>query len=180
MEGLFERWELTNFFFLYTFLGFTPFWDYKPTNAIHTISPGVYTSDKIFFLSTFDKIHLKCVVIDGSVVNGSRQWLLYGLVLDRPPGYKLYCEPEAIHDKKVNIPVLNTITFFIEIDIYEEVNLNGETFTFKLKLIKLSAIIWVFKNLKLIVIALVKNSTLVQKILLVRQQYKKTGRVNKL
>ena len=24
-------------------LGFTPFWDYKPTIAIHADSPGVYT-----------------------------------------------------------------------------------------------------------------------------------------
>ena len=27
-------------------LGFTPYWDYKPTNAIHADSPAVYTSEK--------------------------------------------------------------------------------------------------------------------------------------
>ena len=32
--------------FFHTLLGFIPYWDYKPTNAIH--APGVYTSDKIF------------------------------------------------------------------------------------------------------------------------------------
>ena len=31
--------------FLNTLLGFAPYWDYKPTNAIHCDSPGVYTSD---------------------------------------------------------------------------------------------------------------------------------------
>ena len=30
------------------FLDFTPYWDYKPTNAIHAHSLGVYTSEKKF------------------------------------------------------------------------------------------------------------------------------------
>ena len=38
-------------------LGFTPYWDYKPTNAFHSDSPGVYSSDKILSLSTRDKLH---------------------------------------------------------------------------------------------------------------------------
>ena len=29
-------------------LGFTPYWDYKSTSAIHADSPAVQTSDKIF------------------------------------------------------------------------------------------------------------------------------------
>ena len=33
--------------FFITLLGFTPFWDYKPINAIRAASLGVYTSDKI-------------------------------------------------------------------------------------------------------------------------------------
>ena len=33
--------------FFHTLLKFEPNWDYKPTNAIHADSPGVYTSDKI-------------------------------------------------------------------------------------------------------------------------------------
>ena len=32
--------------FFHTFLSFIPYWDYKPTNAIHADSLGVYTSDK--------------------------------------------------------------------------------------------------------------------------------------
>ena len=31
--------------FFSTFLSFTPYWDYKPTNAIHADNPGVYISD---------------------------------------------------------------------------------------------------------------------------------------
>ena len=32
--------------FFSTVLGFTPFWDYKPTNAIHADRPGVWTGEK--------------------------------------------------------------------------------------------------------------------------------------
>ena len=56
--------------FFVTFLGFTTYWVYKPNNAIHADSPGLYTSDKILNLSTIDKIHLKFDVIDGSFQNG--------------------------------------------------------------------------------------------------------------
>ena len=45
--------------FLNTVFCFTPFWDYKPTNAIQAVSPGVYTSEKILKLKTIDKIHCK-------------------------------------------------------------------------------------------------------------------------
>ena len=42
-----------------TFFGFTPYWDNKPTKAIHSDSPGVHTTDKILILYTINKIHLK-------------------------------------------------------------------------------------------------------------------------
>ena len=42
--------------FLNILLGFAPYWDYKPTNAIHSDSPGVYTSDRILNLNTIKKI----------------------------------------------------------------------------------------------------------------------------
>ena len=58
-------------------MGFTPYWDYKPTNPIHADRPGAYSSDKIFNLSTIDKIHLKCDVIDGSVVTGIQEPILF-------------------------------------------------------------------------------------------------------
>ena len=61
--GLIEK------FFLNTLRGFIPYWDYKPTNALHVDSLGVYTSDKSLNLGTIDNIHLKCDAIDDSVVN---------------------------------------------------------------------------------------------------------------
>ena len=65
------RFDEKSFFII--LLGFLQFWVYQFTNAIQVDSPGVYTTDKILNLSTLDTIHLKCDVIDGSVVNGFRQ-----------------------------------------------------------------------------------------------------------
>ena len=87
--------------FFHTLLKFTPYWDYKTTFIIYSDSPGFYTTDKNLNLSTADKIHLKCDVVDGNVVNGIRQPILFGFVLDKPSRYKIFCEPETIHYKKI-------------------------------------------------------------------------------
>ena len=115
--------------FFSSILGFTPGWDYKHYNQ--------YLSQKIVNLSNTNKIHLKCDAIDGSVVNGIRQPILYSFVLDKPAGYKVFCEPATIHYKKINKSVLNTITFYLEDDNNKEVNFNEETLTFTLQLIKI-------------------------------------------
>ena len=78
--------------FFSTVLGFTPGWDYKHHNK--------YISQKILNLGSTNKINLKCDCIDGSVVNGLRQPILYSFVLDKKPGFKVFSEPETIHYKK--------------------------------------------------------------------------------
>ena len=78
--------------FFSAILGFNDGWDYKNYNE--------YISQKIVNLSTTNKIHMKCDVFDGSVVNGVRQPILFSFVLDKPSGYKVLCEPETIHYKK--------------------------------------------------------------------------------
>ena len=80
---------------------------------------------------------MKCDVIDGSLVNGITQPILYSFVSDIPAGYKVLCEPETFLYEKLNKSVLNTITFYLEDDNNEEVNFNGETLTFTLQLIKI-------------------------------------------
>ena len=80
---------------------------------------------------------MKCDIIDGSVVSGLKQPILYSFVLDKKPGYNVFSEPETIHYKKVYKSVLNTITFYLEDDNNEEVNFNGETLTFTLQMIKI-------------------------------------------
>ena len=123
--------------FFHTFLGFEPYWDYKPTTSNNIPIPGVYISDKILNLSMINKIHLKCDCIDGSIQDGVRQPILFSFVLDKPSGYKVFCEPETIHYKKINKSVLSTITFYLEDDHNEEVDFNGETLTFTLQMIKI-------------------------------------------
>ena len=115
--------------FFSTILGFIPGWDYKHYNK--------YTSQKILNLGSTNKIHLKCDCIDGSVVNGLRQPILYSFILDKLPGYKLFSEPETIHYEKMNKSVLNTITFYLENDNNEIFDFNQETLTFTLQMIKI-------------------------------------------
>ena len=66
--------------FFNTLLCLTPYWVYKPTNAIHTVSPCVYASEKTVKLSTIHQIYLNCDVVDDSVVNGFGQAKLYSFV----------------------------------------------------------------------------------------------------
>ena len=61
-----------------TILGFNPNWDYKHYNK--------YISQKIVNLTSTNKIHLKADVIDGSVVNGVREPILFSFILDKPSG----------------------------------------------------------------------------------------------
>ena len=110
-------------------LGFTSGWDYKHYNE--------YTSQKIVNLGSTNKIHLKCDCVNGSIQDGVRQPILYSFVLEKKPGYKVFCEPETIHYKKINKSVLKTITFYLEDDNNKEVNFNGETLTFTLEKIKI-------------------------------------------
>ena len=114
--------------FFNTILAFTSGWDNKHYNK--------YISQNIVNLSSTNKIHLKCDVIDGSIQDGIRQPIPFSLVLDKPGGYKIVCEPETIHYKKINESILNTITFYLEDDNNEQVDFNGKTLTFTLQMIK--------------------------------------------
>ena len=115
--------------FFSNILGFTSGWDYKHYNK--------YISQKNVDLSSTNKIHLNCVCIDSSIQNGLRQPILFSFVLDEPSGYKIFCEPETIHYKKINKSVLITITCYLEDDNNKEVDFNGETLTFTLQMIKI-------------------------------------------
>ena len=115
--------------FFSTILGLTPGWDYKHYNK--------YTSQKLVNLGSTSKVHLDCDCIGGSIVDGLRQPILYSFVFDKLPGYKVFSEPDTIRYKKMNKSVLNTITFYLEVDNNEVVDFNGETLTFTLQMIKI-------------------------------------------
>ena len=114
--------------FFSTILGFIAGWDYKHFN--------LYLSQKIVKLSSTNKLDLKADIIDGSIVHGVRQPIIYSFVLNKLSGYKVFCEPERIHYKKIIKSVLNTIFFNLEDDNTKKVDFNGEISTFTLQTIK--------------------------------------------
>ena len=62
--------------------------------------PGTHISEKPVMITTTDKVHLKCDCVDGSIVNGIREQILFSFNLSAPPGYKIIKEPNIILYKK--------------------------------------------------------------------------------
>ena len=83
---------LTTSYYIYfnselnTLLGFTKT-DY---------TAGTHRSEKPVMITTTDKVHLKCDCVDGSIVNGIREQILFSFNLSAPPGYKIIKEPNII------------------------------------------------------------------------------------
>ena len=99
--------------------------------------PGSYKSEKPINITGIDKVHLKCDCIDGSIMNGTREPILYSFALDQPPGHKIYKEPKVKLFKKINKSVLSHITFYLEDDDYKPVDFNNEIVSFTCQLIKI-------------------------------------------
>ena len=123
--------------FFHFLSGFTPYWDFKPTKAIHADSPSVYTSDKILNLNIINETHLTCDCFESSIVNGVRTPILFSFVSDKPSGYKVFCKLETIQYKTKIKSVLNTATFYLEDDDHKDVDFNQETLTFTLRMNKI-------------------------------------------
>ena len=108
-------------------LGFTD------TNYIE----GTHISEKPVMITTTDKVHLKCDCVDGSIVNGIREQILFSFNLSAPPGYKIIKEPNIILYKKINKTRLDSIQFFLEDINHNPVDFNSETLTFTIQIIKI-------------------------------------------
>ena len=125
--------------FFYTFLGFTQSRSY-PLNDIdshYQLIAGSYKSDRPINITGIDKIHLKCDCIQGSIVNGIREPILYSFALSSPPGHKIYKEPRIKLFKRINKSVLSHITFYFEDDDHKPVDFHNETISFTCQLIKI-------------------------------------------
>ena len=124
--------------FFYTILGFTQSRSYPldDIDGFYQIIAGSYKSDKPINITGIDKIHLKCDCIQGSIVNGIREPILYSFALSSPPGHKIYKEPRIKLFKKINKSVLSHITFYLEDDDHKPVDFNNETISFTCQLIK--------------------------------------------
>ena len=57
------------------------------------LKPGTYKSYKPNNITGIDKVDSKCNCVNGSVVNGIRETVLYSFGLSPPPGYKIYNQP---------------------------------------------------------------------------------------
>ena len=129
----------TNKSFFYTILGFTQSHSYPldDIDGFYQLIAGSYESDKPINITSIDKVHLKCDCIDGSIVNGFREPILYSFALDQPPGHTIYKEPKVKLFKKVNKSVLSHIRFYLEDYDHKGVDFNGETISFTCQLIKI-------------------------------------------
>ena len=125
--------------FFYTILGFTQSHSYPldDIDGFYQLIAGSYKSEKPINITGIDKVHLKCGCIDGSIVNGVREPILYSFALDQPPGHKIYKEPKVKLFKKINKSILSHITFYLEDDDYNAVDFNGGTISFTCQLIKI-------------------------------------------
>ena len=125
--------------FFYTILGFTQSRPYPldDIDGFYQLIAGSYKSDKPIIITGIDKIHLKCDCIQGSIVNGIREPILYSFALSSPPGHKIYKEPRIKLFKKISKSNLSHITFYFEDDDHKAVDFNGETVSFTCQLIKI-------------------------------------------
>ena len=98
---------------------------------------GTHISEKPVMITTTDKVHLKCDCVDGSIVNGIREQILFSFNLSAPPGYKIIKDPNIILYEKINKTRLNSIQFFLEDSNHNPVDFNGETLTFTIQIIKI-------------------------------------------
>ena len=125
--------------FFYTILGFTQSRSYPldDIDGFYEFIAGSYKSDRPISITGIDKIHLKCDCIQGSIVNGIREPILYSFALSSPPSHKIYKEPKVKLFEKINKSVFSHITFYLEDDDHKAVDFNGETVSFTCQLNKI-------------------------------------------
>ena len=86
--------------------------------------------------SGIGKVHLKCNTINGGILNGCREPILYIFASDKPPGHKIHKETRIKLFEKIIKSVLSHITFHLEDDDHKPVNFNTETINFTCQLNK--------------------------------------------
>ena len=78
--------------FFHTILGFTQSRSYPldDIDGFYQNIAGSYKSDRPINITGIDKNHLKCDCVQGSIVNGKREPILFSFALSCPPGHKIY------------------------------------------------------------------------------------------
>ena len=125
--------------FFYTILSFTRSRSYPldDIDGFYQLIAGSYKSDRPINITGIDKNHLNFDSIQGILVNGIREPILYKFAPSSPTGHKIYKEPRIKLFKKINESVLSHITICFEDDDNKPVDFNGETISCTCQLIKL-------------------------------------------
>ena len=125
--------------FFFTILGFTRSRSYPldDIDGFYQLIAGSYKSDKPINITGIDKVHLKCDCIQGSIVNGIQEPILYSFGMSSPPEHKIYKEPRINFLKKINKSVLSHIKFYNEDDDHKPVDFINEKVSFTCQLIKI-------------------------------------------
>ena len=123
----------------YTILGFTRSRSHPldDIDGFYQLIAGSYKSDRPIKITGIEKIHLKSDCIQGSIVNGILETILYSFALSSPPGHKIYKKPRVKLFKKLNKSVLSHIKFYFEDADHKAVDFNNETISFTCQLIKI-------------------------------------------
>ena len=123
----------------YTISGFTRSRSYPlgDIDGFYQLIVGSYESDKPINIRGIDKVLLKCDCVNGSIVNGVREPILFNFPMDKPPGPKIYKEPRIKLFKRKNKSVLCGIRFYLEDDDQRPVDFNEETISFTCQLFKI-------------------------------------------
>ena len=125
--------------FFYTIIGFTRSRSYPldDIEGFYQLIAGSYEGDRPNNITRIDKIHLKSGCIQGSIVNGKREPIMYSFALSWPPGHKNYKQLRIKLFKRVNKSGLSHIIFYFEDDDHKLVDFHGETISFTCQLIKI-------------------------------------------
>ena len=81
--------------FFFTLLGFTQSHSYPldEIDGFYQLIAGSYKRDRPINFTGLDKVHLKCDCVQGSIMKGTREPILFSSALDQPPGHRIYDEP---------------------------------------------------------------------------------------
>ena len=101
---------------------------------------GTHISKKPVIITTTDKVHLKCDCVDGTIVNGTREQILFSFNFIAPPGYKIIKELNIFLYKKINKTRLDSFQFFLGDSSHNPVDFNSETLTFTIQIVKIYSI----------------------------------------
>ena len=75
--------------------------------------------------------------MNGSIMDGTPEPILYSFALISPPGHKIFKEPRIKLLKKINKSVITHLIFYLEDDDHKPVDFNGETTSFNCQINKI-------------------------------------------